>query len=107
MYHKMVTQVFIFQLLLLSVCNYAIGQTTGKIVGRVTDANTGEALAGTNITIDETLLGGSTDLEGEFYIINIPPGKYTVRVQMIGYETRIIKDVSVSQGPTKTNDHSG
>ncbi|NOX90721.1 MAG: TonB-dependent receptor [Calditrichaeota bacterium] len=71
-------------------------QTAGKIAGRVTDKNSGEPLPGANITIDGTSLGASTDLSGEFYIINIPPGKYTVRVQMIGYETKVIQGVQVS-----------
>ncbi len=71
-------------------------QTAGKIAGRVTDKNSGEPLPGANITIDGTTLGASTDLSGEFYIINIPPGKYTVRVQMIGYETKVIQGVQVS-----------
>ncbi len=80
--------------------SFALAQTTGKIAGRVTDQNTGEPLPGANIIVEGTSLGAATDLAGEFFIINVPPGTYTVRVQMIGYETVVIKNVKVSTNRT-------
>ncbi|MCB9058544.1 MAG: TonB-dependent receptor [Calditrichae bacterium] len=71
-------------------------QTTGKIIGNVSDFNTGEPLVGANIYLDEAPLGAATDSEGDFYIINVPPGSYTVNVQVIGYELYTVKDVQVS-----------
>ena len=71
-------------------------QTTGKIIGLVTDAKSGEPIAGANIMIENTALGAATDVNGDFYIINIPPGVYTVTIQMIGYETVSVKDVRIS-----------
>ncbi len=98
------THIIIIQFLLFSLLMWTntIGQTTGKIIGRVTDTNNGEPIAGANVTIDKTFLGASTDIEGEFYIINIPPGKYTLHVQMIGYGTQVVKDISVSVNRTTT-----
>ncbi len=77
-----------------------IAQTTGKISGRVYSQSDKEPVAGANVTIDGMTLGASTDLEGEFFIINIPPGKHDVRVQMIGYETVVVQDVKVSVNRT-------
>ncbi len=69
--------------------------TTGKIAGLVTDASTGEPLAGVNILIEGTSMGGATDVDGLFYIINIPPGEYSVMATMIGYTSVLQEQVRV------------
>ncbi len=79
----------------------ATAQTTGKISGVVTDQKTGEPLPGVNVTIKDTHLGAATSTDGSFFIINVPPGTYTLRVQMIGYETLVLKDVRVSVNRTR------
>ncbi|MBD3224185.1 MAG: TonB-dependent receptor plug domain-containing protein, partial [Caldithrix sp.] len=65
----------------------AYAGTTGKIAGKVVDANTGEPLPGANVIIEGTLLGASTDTDGDYYIINVPVGAYTLVVSYIGYRT--------------------
>jgi len=67
--------------------------TTGKISGIVKDADTGEALPGANVIIEGTTLGASTDLDGYYSIINVPPGRYTLKVIYVGYAEQLIKDV--------------
>ena len=37
-----------------------------------------------------------TDENGEYFIINLPPGVYSVKFSMIGYAEYILTDVSVS-----------
>jgi outer membrane receptor protein involved in Fe transport len=69
--------------------------TTGKIAGRVIDANTGDPLPGANIIIEETSTGAATDFEGYFSILNLKPGVYTVRVSMLGYSSYILENVRV------------
>lgn len=61
-------------------------QSTGGLSGRVTDAISGEALPGVNITLSGTVLGAATDANGQFAIQRIPIGAYPVRVTMIGYK---------------------
>lgn len=73
---------------------------TGKIVGTVIDRVTGDALIGVNIELLQTVLGGSSDEEGFFMIINIPPGKYTLRASYIGYTNIEITDVIVTVDQT-------
>jgi len=58
---------------------------TGKISGVIKDATTGEPLPAVNIVIEGTTLGGATDNEGHYFIINIPPGTYTLQASMVGY----------------------
>ncbi len=61
--------------------------TTGKISGIVRDAETNEPLPGVNVVIVGTIMGGATDEDGHYFIINVPPGTYTLEASMIGYET--------------------
>ncbi|MFH1196621.1 MAG: TonB-dependent receptor [bacterium] len=75
-------------------------QTTGKISGKVVDAETGEALVGTNIVLEGTSMGAAADISGEYYIINIPPGKYRLKASSVGYETVVMKDLAVSVNRT-------
>src|SRR3990167_9002556 len=51
----------------------------GKLRGRVTDRESGEPLIGANVTVDGTSLGASSDLNGEYIILSVPPGTYTKR----------------------------
>ncbi len=68
---------------------------TGKIKGFVYDAETGEPLPGANVVIEGTNLGAATDMDGFFFIINVPPGTYTVRASMLSYADMVIKNVKV------------
>ena len=82
------------------------GQTAGKIRGTVTDEGTGEALAGANVLIDGTSLGAAADENGEYFILNVGPGTYTMRAEIIGYKTAVEVDVRVYIDLTTTVDFS-
>jgi outer membrane receptor protein involved in Fe transport len=69
--------------------------TSGKIAGIVTDKKTGEPLPGANIIIVETTLGTTTDLEGQYTILEVPPGTYQMQISYIGYRKVIVKDIIV------------
>jgi len=45
-------------------------------------------------------LGASTDADGFYYIINVPPGHYVLEAMMIGYATQRILDVKVESDRT-------
>jgi outer membrane receptor protein involved in Fe transport len=60
--------------------------TTGKIAGVVTDATTAEPLIGVNIIVEDTQMGAATSEDGEYFIINIPPGRYTILASYMGYK---------------------
>jgi outer membrane receptor protein involved in Fe transport len=68
---------------------------TGKIQGVVMDQNTDEPIPYTNILVVNTEIGAATDDNGNFFILNVPPGRYTIEVSCLGYQTKIIKDVIV------------
>jgi outer membrane receptor protein involved in Fe transport len=78
----------------------AIAGTTGKIAGKVTDAKTGEPLIGINIGIVGTTRGASTNVEGEYFILNIPPGSYSLRASAVGFASTTVNDVVVQVDQT-------
>ena len=76
--------------------------TTGKITGIVKDASTGEPLPGVNVLVEGTPLGAATDLDGYYVILNVPPGSYVVKANMIGYTEERVVDVNVRIDQTTT-----
>ena len=76
--------------------------TTGKLTGVVIDSETKSPLPGANVMIDGTIFGAATDLEGNYIIINVPPGIYKVKAMMMGYTTTNITNVSVNVNLTST-----
>ena len=92
-----------FALLVLLVPALLFAQS-GKLRGVVTEKATGEPLIGANVIIEETSLGSSTDLNGEYIILNVPPGVYSIKVSYIGYAPFTISNVRVSANLTTTQD---
>ncbi|MFQ5797948.1 MAG: TonB-dependent receptor domain-containing protein [Bacteroidota bacterium] len=76
----------------------------GKIRGTVTDSETGEELIGANVLIEGTVLGAATDINGEYVVLNVPPGGYSVRTTFIGYAPVTITNVLVNAALTTTLD---
>lgn len=68
---------------------------TGKIAGVVLDATTGEPLVGANVTVSGSYLGGATDEKGEYFILQVPPGRWSVRASVIGYQSVVVENVQV------------
>lgn len=89
-------------LLLLVALNYLFSGTTGKIVGIVADKTTGEKLIGADVVLEGTGLGSSTDKDGFFSIINVPPGTYNLTVHYVGYISQSVENVRVSVDRTTT-----
>jgi hypothetical protein len=90
----------------LAVPAAMMAQTTGKVEGVVTDADTGEPLVGAQVMIEGSLLGNVTDPEGYYFILNVPVGLQSVKAQIIGYQAVTVTDVRVLAGQTHTVDFS-
>lgn len=88
-------------IIFLMTCNVFAG-TTGKIAGIVKDAKTGNPLPGANVILENTSRGSSTDENGYFYILNVQPGRYSIKTSVIGYEVTTVSDVLVAADRTVT-----
>ncbi len=50
------------------------------------------------------MLGDATDKDGNYLILNVSPGTYNVKAQMVGYNSQVIEGVKISSGLTITLD---
>jgi hypothetical protein len=78
--------------------------TTGKIAGTVVDAANDEPLIGATVTVEGTKLGAKTNIDGNYVILNVPPGTYTLRCTYVGYQTATLRNVKVSVDMTTRAD---
>lgn len=76
----------------------------GKIVGKVTDSKTGDPIPGVNVSVEGTTTGAATNLDGEYFILNLAPGIYSLKASIIGYKTMIQTGIEVSINHTTTID---
>lgn len=80
----------------------AIAGSGGKIAGHVTDLDTGQPLVGVIVMINGTTMGASTDVDGSYSILNVPPGTYRLRYSIIGYTPVIVDGARVEIDLTNT-----
>ncbi len=96
---NLVTNLLLAALLIMS--SPLFGQSgVGKLSGKVIDGTTKEPLIGANVVIANSNLGAATNVNGEYFILNVPPGTYTVRISYVGYSSKQITDVRVVGGIT-------
>lgn len=81
------------------ICGVALGGTTGKLSGRVVDAKK-QPLMGVNVAVIGMPLGGQTDADGKFTIINIPSGKISVKASLIGYGVITTQNIEINADNT-------
>jgi outer membrane receptor protein involved in Fe transport len=75
----------------------AAAQQTGRVVGRVTDAQNGAPIGEVQIFIPGTGLGTLTRQNGTFVMLEVPPGPQTVRAERIGMAP-VTQQVTVPAG---------
>lgn len=86
--------------LLLFAPGIILAAGTGKIRGKVVDKSSKEPLIGATVSILETSLGAPTDVEGNYVILNVPTGTYSVRASYVGYQAITITEARVNSDLT-------
>jgi TonB-dependent SusC/RagA subfamily outer membrane receptor len=71
--------------LLVFLLDAGAAAQTGTVVGTVTDAQSGAPLGAADVVVLERNFSGLTRPEGDFRLVGIPAGSYTVRAQRVGY----------------------
>ena len=89
----------LYYLLLLTFCSSSlIFAQTGTLRGTVEDSTSGEALPYATILVEETKIGISTDINGNFTLPSIPANEnLTIRISYIGFFTKTIQ-ISLKPG---------
>jgi CarboxypepD_reg-like domain/TonB-dependent Receptor Plug Domain len=73
---------------ILFLCSFSATalMAQGQISGKIIDKSNGETLVGAAVQVENTTNGAVTDIEGNFSI-SVVPGKYTLVVSYISYQT--------------------
>jgi outer membrane receptor protein involved in Fe transport len=88
-------------LLLAGLSAPAAHAQTGKLAGTIVD-EFGDPLIGATALIVGTdpPLGAAADLSGDYSILRIPVGTYSVRFSSIGYQTQVVEGILIKSNQT-------
>ena len=70
----------------------------GRVVGHVFSTRTGDALPSVQVSVVGTGIGTLSSPDGRFVLRNVPVGTHSVQIEMIGYGSKIVSDVVVTNG---------
>ena len=84
----------LFVLVLITASKSNAG-VTGKISGVVIDNSTGLPIEGATVRVLGTNIATMTDIDGEYFIISVPGGKYDIAATTVGFEPVVTKGVRV------------
>jgi outer membrane receptor for ferrienterochelin and colicin len=76
----------------------------GTIRGRVFNEKNNEPLPFTNLIIDGTNIGSTSDLDGNFLFTGLQPGFVRLRVSAVGFEDKVTEEFMVTNARTANID---
>lgn len=85
----------LISLILVFLLSFSVSAQQGVICGTVADAKLKEPLIGASVLLKGSNIGAITDIDGNFRIENLKPGKYQLSVSYVSYQTQEIPDVQV------------
>jgi len=77
-----------------------IAGSNGLIKGKVTDQKTGNVLMGVKVSIEGKKINAFTNKAGDYTILNIPPGLYSLAANYAGYTSFKIPNIKVAADST-------
>jgi hypothetical protein len=92
----------ILSLLFISIYTIATSQNNGSIKGSLVDTLKNEAIPNASVQLLGTNKGANSNAKGEFTISNVKPGKYSIAISCIGYETDTFDNLVVDNNTTVT-----
>jgi iron complex outermembrane receptor protein len=79
---------------------YSQNKTRTQLIGKITDAKTGQPLAGASVQLSDAKLGTVTNAQGIYSFRNAPMGHAEMEVSYLGYET-IVEHIDISAASEK------
>jgi Ca-activated chloride channel family protein len=68
---------------------------TGSLRGKVTDMK-GSSIPGATVYFPSLKIGAAADINGNYIILDIPVGTYEIHYSMIGYQKKVVKNITIS-----------
>jgi len=75
----------------------AMSQPKASISGKVIDEESGEVLRRASVLVLGTKIGAYTDTKGEYRLLNLKPGRYSLQVSYVGYNTKTIENIELKE----------
>lgn len=72
--------------------------STGRIMGQVRDAESGQTLTGAQLLLGNGSGGAVAGVEGRFQLGGVPAGTASLQVLLLGYAPEVIEDLQVEAG---------
>jgi hypothetical protein len=89
---------FALSLACVTTCGWSQTQL-GTVFGTITDP-TDAVISGAQVTVSRVSTGlkrnALTDMRGQYYVVGLPTGKYSVRIDKEGFQTEFREDIAIS-----------
>lgn len=79
----------------ISISNFALSQNV-KVYGTITNALNNDPIPFANIVVEGTMIGSTSDIDGNYEILNLQAGAYNFKCSYIGFNTDIQSEIKVS-----------
>ena len=79
----------------LSISNFALSQNV-KVYGTITNLLNNDPIPFANIIVEGTMIGTTSDIDGNYEILNLQAGAYNFKCSYIGFNTDIQSEIKVS-----------
>ncbi|MGC6471230.1 MAG: TonB-dependent receptor [Flavobacteriales bacterium] len=90
----------------LSFLVQQLSAQTVKVYGQVTNSINNDPIPFANIIVDGTSLGTTTDIDGNFELLDLSPGEYNFKCTYIGFDPNIKTEVQLSPNKSLRLDFS-
>lgn len=97
-------KLFFTTFLTIILYSFQLNAQTGIIKGRVYDALNNEPILFGNVIIKGSTKGTTTDENGNYEITNLEPGLYNLEVSYIGYKTKTVYEIEVTNSKPAIED---
>lgn len=88
-------KIILIFLIVLILASRGAAINSGTLSGKIIDKETGQELPGALVVLIDTKLSTIADKYGYYYIQNIPPGSYDIRVRMLGYALQLAPNIII------------
>ena len=80
------------------------GEEPGRLKGRVVGTRDASPITTAQVTLEGTDIGTLSDVQGRYFLRDVPPGTYSVVVSSLGYAKKTVTGVTVTSGEVTTLD---
>ncbi|HLV25780.1 MAG TPA: carboxypeptidase regulatory-like domain-containing protein, partial [Gemmatimonadales bacterium] len=71
---------------------------SGRVAGRIVEANSGTGITGAQIIVAGTTIGTQSGIDGRYIITGVPSGNVDLSIRRIGFQPKTITGIMVPDG---------